>query len=136
MKEKQSKQHIILKTVVDRLKNRMMHCKSGSYRILTIHPMGESAYSFDCTFFRPICLTAKALRRMTGFCSSALASCVALPPASLQSCKTSIPYVLYITMCGFLVGAKLPFPAHAPYLHPCRQLSLKNTHSNESNYGF
>jgi len=23
------------------------------------------AYPFDCTFFRPICLTAKALRRIT-----------------------------------------------------------------------
>ena len=67
------------------------------------------AYPFDCTFFRPICLqdvgkereqerklclTAKALRRVAGFCS----------------CKTSIQYVLYITMRGFLVGAKLPHP--------------------------
>ena len=77
------------------------------------------AYSFDCTFYkficlqdvgkereqeRKLCLTAKALHIVTGFCSSALASCVTLPPASMQSCKTIVPYVLYITMCGFLVG--------------------------------
>ncbi len=29
------------------------------------HLLGESAYAFDCTFFRLICLTAKALRRIT-----------------------------------------------------------------------
>jgi hypothetical protein len=67
----------------------------------------ESAYAFDCTYFRLICLqdvgkereqerklclTAKALRRMAGFCS----------------CKTSILYVLYITMRSFLVGATEP----------------------------
>ena len=68
--------------------------------MLAVHLLGKSAYSFDCTFFRLICLTAKALRRMVGFCSSALASCVALPPASMQSCKTGIQYVLYITMRG------------------------------------
>ncbi len=39
--------------------------KIGSYNVLGDHPFGESAYPFDCTFFRLICLTAKALRRTT-----------------------------------------------------------------------
>ncbi len=108
---------------------------------LALHLLGESASTFtpwiiykerriNCTFrlkrlllVSLSCLTAgvvqgctvyrtkdvKALRRITGFCS----------------CKTSIPYVLYITMRGFLVGAKLPRPARAPCLHPCRQLRRK-----------
>jgi hypothetical protein len=42
----------------------MMRCKSLSYCIFTINPLGEYAYSLDCTFFRLICLTAKALHRM------------------------------------------------------------------------
>ncbi len=35
------------------------------YSVLGIHPLCESVYPFDCTFFRLICLTAKALRRIT-----------------------------------------------------------------------
>ena len=35
------------------------------YSVLGDHYLGEFAYPFDCTFFRPICLTAKALRRIT-----------------------------------------------------------------------
>jgi len=30
-----------------------------------IYLMGGSPYSFDCTFFSPICLTAKTLLRIT-----------------------------------------------------------------------
>jgi len=43
----------------------MMRYKPGPYCVIGFHLLGESAYSFDCTFFRSICLTAKALRRMT-----------------------------------------------------------------------
>ncbi len=52
----------------------MMRYKSRAYSILGLHTpqggtenslLGESAYSFYCTFFRFICLTAKALRRIT-----------------------------------------------------------------------
>jgi hypothetical protein len=39
--------------------------KIAAYSVPDIHPLGEYAYSFDCTFFRLICLTAKALRRIT-----------------------------------------------------------------------
>jgi hypothetical protein len=35
------------------------------YSMLDIYLLFKSAYSFDCTFFRLICLTAKALHRMT-----------------------------------------------------------------------
>ena len=34
--------------------------KMESYSVLGDYPLGESAYPFDCTFFRLICLTAKA----------------------------------------------------------------------------
>jgi hypothetical protein len=90
----------------------MMHSKIAVYSMLGIQSLSANvymiwAYSFNCTFVRLICLqdvgkereqerklclTAKILRRMTGFCS----------------CKTSIPYVLYITMQDFLVGATEP----------------------------
>ena len=52
----------------------MMRYKSKAYRVLGLHTyqggtknslLGEPAYSFDCTFFRLICLTAKALCRIT-----------------------------------------------------------------------
>ncbi len=36
-----------------------------TYRRISIHPLSEFAYAFDCTFFRLIDLTAKALHRMT-----------------------------------------------------------------------
>ncbi len=36
-----------------------------SYSVLSDYPLGDSAYPFDCTFFRLIYLTAKALRRTT-----------------------------------------------------------------------
>jgi hypothetical protein len=43
----------------------MLMCfKIESYSVLGDHSVGESAYSFDYTFFRLICLTAKALHRM------------------------------------------------------------------------
>ncbi len=44
----------------------MIMCfKIGSNCVLGDYLLGESAYPFDCTFFRLICLTAKALRRTT-----------------------------------------------------------------------
>ncbi len=39
--------------------------KTAAYRRISIHPLGEAAYPFDCTLFRLIGLTAKALRRIT-----------------------------------------------------------------------
>jgi len=134
----------------------MIRRKQKAYRVLSLHSLGKSACSFHCMFYRLIylqgcklrsvskmrklCLTAKTLRRMTGFCSSALTPCVTLglrsrldftdyihvivPSATMQSCKTSILYVLdncsrrcstfytyvvvYIIMRGFLVGATEP----------------------------
>ncbi len=59
-----------------------MYSKIDRHTMLGNHTLGESAYPFDCTFFRLICLTAKVLRRMT--------------------------------MCDFLVGAKLPHPCSRP----------------------
>ncbi len=38
---------------------------TATYVFLVIHPIGESAFTFDCTFFRLTCLTAKAVRRIT-----------------------------------------------------------------------
>jgi hypothetical protein len=43
----------------------MVYFKITAYRVFGIYLLSESAYSFDCTFFRSICLTAKALRRIT-----------------------------------------------------------------------
>lgn len=43
----------------------MMRDKPRPYRFLGFHLASVSAYSFDCTFFRLSCLTAKALRRTT-----------------------------------------------------------------------
>ncbi len=47
----------------------MMRCfKTATYTIFCsfcFNPLDESAYAFDCTFFRLICLTAKALGKMT-----------------------------------------------------------------------
>ena len=40
-----------------------MHYKFITYVILTFQPLSELAYVFDSTFFKPICLTAKVLRR-------------------------------------------------------------------------
>jgi len=42
-----------------------MYFNIERYSVLDNHPPGGFAYSFDCTFFRLICLTAKALRRIT-----------------------------------------------------------------------
>jgi hypothetical protein len=41
--------------------------------ILAVHQTSKFVYAFDCTFFKFICLTAKALRRITmrGFLVSA-----------------------------------------------------------------
>ncbi len=43
----------------------VIYFKTATYRRISIHPLSEFAYTFDCTFFRLIDLTAKALRRMT-----------------------------------------------------------------------
>jgi len=81
-----------------------MIIKRIEYSKLTSYMLAEFVYSFDCAFFKSICLQdvgkgreqewklcliAKGLHRMAGFCS----------------CKTSILYVLYITMHSFLIGA-------------------------------
>jgi len=39
--------------------------KLTSYIILTHYSLSESVYAYDCTFFKPICLSAKTLRRIT-----------------------------------------------------------------------
>ncbi len=39
--------------------------KTATYSFRGVHPLGEYAYTFDCTFFRLTCLTAKALGRIT-----------------------------------------------------------------------
>ncbi len=70
--------------------------------MLDEHPLGlfrnpfemcKPAYSFDCTFFRLICLTAKVLRRI-----------VALDSCPLATYTPSME----ITMHDFLVGATEP----------------------------
>jgi len=43
----------------------LFHSNITAYGALSIHLLDELAYSFNCTFIRFICLTAKALRRMT-----------------------------------------------------------------------
>jgi len=56
---------MILETLVDRPQIIMMYFNKGFNSMLDIHLIGGSAYSFDCTFFKLICLTANALRRTT-----------------------------------------------------------------------
>jgi hypothetical protein len=56
---------MILETAINRPEIKMMYDKQVAYHISALHPMGESVYAFDCTFFRLFCLTAKALRRIT-----------------------------------------------------------------------
>lgn len=43
----------------------MMCFKIERYSVLGDQSLVEFAYPFGCTFFRPICLTAKTLRRIT-----------------------------------------------------------------------
>ncbi len=43
----------------------LIYFKIDPLDALENRPLSESAYPFDCTFYRSICLTAKALRRMT-----------------------------------------------------------------------
>jgi len=43
----------------------IMYFNTMNYSVTDNYPLEGSAYPFDCTFFRLICLTAKALRRMT-----------------------------------------------------------------------
>ncbi len=43
----------------------VIYFKTATYRRISIHRLSEFAYTFDCTFFRLIDLTAKALHRMT-----------------------------------------------------------------------
>jgi len=94
-----------------------------TYNISILHSLSDFSYAFDCTFFRITCLTVKALRGIAGFCSSVLASCVALPPASMQSCKTSILYVLYITMRGLHAALPCATPRWG-CLSPCKSAVL------------
>ena len=70
----------------------MMRFKIATNSVFSIHPMGEFAYSFDCTFFRLICLTAKTLRTI----------------ARMQSVENVWNKFSRTTMCGFLVGATEP----------------------------
>ena len=89
---------INLDTAVDRLQIKTMCYKLASYQILALHPLRESAYTFDCTFFMLICLTAKALRRMTMFGSHATLPCAAPLRGGLRPCKSAV-----LPIC--LVGA-------------------------------
>jgi len=84
---------VILESSVDRTKIMIMYLKIAYYSVLGDRPLGESTYSFDCTFFRLSCLTAKALRRTVASDSCPLA--------------TYTPS-MEITMLGFLVGATEP----------------------------
>jgi len=43
----------------------MSHSEPETYLILFARSLVAFAYSIDCTFFRFLCLTAKALRRIT-----------------------------------------------------------------------
>jgi len=43
----------------------MMCFKITVYNVLGLQNLNELAYSFDCTFIRSICLTAKTLLRIT-----------------------------------------------------------------------
>lgn len=56
---------MILDSPVDRLRFMNLLNKLTSYYIFDIHFFDEFTYSSDCTFFRFIYLTAKALRRTT-----------------------------------------------------------------------
>ncbi len=40
-----------LESSVDRLKIMIMYFKTATYRRISIHPLSEFAYEFDCTFF-------------------------------------------------------------------------------------
>jgi|LWDU01.1.fsa_nt_gi anti-anti-sigma regulatory factor len=44
-----------------------MYLKTERCSVLGGQPRGKSVYSFDCTFYRLICLTAKTSHRMTMF---------------------------------------------------------------------
>jgi len=67
----------------------IMYFKIAAYRMLGIQPLSEFAYSFDCMFFSPICLTVKILRRVTmrGFLVGAKLPrpCSRSLPASMQA---------------------------------------------------
>ncbi len=41
------------------------HFKTATYSLRGVYPLGEYAYTFDCTLFRLTCLTVKALGRIT-----------------------------------------------------------------------
>lgn len=56
---------MILESSVDRLWHMIMSFKIERHRILCDHPLGDSAYSLECTFFRLIYLAANDLHRMT-----------------------------------------------------------------------
>ncbi len=43
----------------------MMYFKTATERSVSIHLLGEIVYALDCTLFRLIFLTVKALRRIT-----------------------------------------------------------------------
>ncbi len=84
---------MILESSVDRLWHMIMSFKIERHHILGDHLSGNPAYSFDCTFFRPISLTAKDIHRMVASDSCPLA--------------TYTPS-MEITMGGFLVDATEP----------------------------
>ncbi len=56
---------LILDSSVDRRSFISMCFKTKRYSVSRSYLLDEPAYLFDCTFFRLICLTAKALRRVT-----------------------------------------------------------------------
>ncbi len=43
----------------------IMYFKTVTERKVSIHPLGETVYTFDCTLFRRIGLTTNSLCRMT-----------------------------------------------------------------------
>ncbi len=56
---------IILESSVDRLLNMMIPFKTAAYRLLAIHPLSECGYPPIALFLWFICLTTKALRRIS-----------------------------------------------------------------------
>lgn len=68
----------------------IMSFKITKDSLLNDQPLGEFAYSFDCTFFKLICLTAKTFHKIATL---------------VHPCTCGIQYILYITMPVFLVGA-------------------------------
>ncbi len=56
---------MILDSSVDRPEIMMIYFKIVRYNVLGDHLLDNSAYPFDCTFFKLIYLMAKALRRTT-----------------------------------------------------------------------